>query len=203
MCQRGQANDDIQSLWRSALNPKVSCGPKYSGTLIVLFRIRRANVCIARVEYVVWCTHRFMKVSGPPSGQGIGHPAWQSIAKHVFTKIFSALDTKNMRKRRRADDIVMERGWSMVKRFAIVAAVTRCNICKCVQCIMHALDVSARVHHYASTYVEEKTCCTVIHLLVGEVSQSANRQSAPLLPGNHWQIRCNLAHLTKTSPLID
>ena len=85
--------------------------------------------CEGRVCSLV---HRFMKVSGPPSGQGIGHPAWQSIAKHVFTKIFSALDTKNMRKRRIADDIVMERGWSMVKRFAIVAAVTRCNICKCV-----------------------------------------------------------------------
>ena len=120
-----------------------------------------------------------------------------------FHKDLLCIIPKNMRKRRRADDIVMERGWSMVKRFAIVAAVTRCNICKCVQCIMHALDMSARVHHYACTYVEEKTCCTVIHLLVGEVSQSANRQSAPLLPGNHWQIRCNLAHLTKTSPLID
>ena len=48
---------------------------------------------------------------------------------------------------------------------------------------MHALNVSERVHYYVCTYVEEKTCCTVIHLLVGEVSQSANRQSAPLLQG--------------------
>ena len=47
--------------------------------------------CEGRVCSLV---HRFMKVSGPPSGQGIGHPAWQSIAKHVFTKIFSALDKK-------------------------------------------------------------------------------------------------------------
>ena len=130
-----------------------------------------------------------------------------------FHKDLLCFGHEKMLKRRKAGDIVMERGWSMGKEV--------CNCCCCymvahllvcihihaymrVQCIMHALNMSAaRVHHYVCTCVEEKTCCTVIHLLVGEVSQSANRQSAPLLPGNHWQIRCNLAHLTKTSPLND